>query len=74
LGSNLPSLVPLTHRMPSELMSQIFGECLSESGIVVPSAAEAPLLVSQVCGLWREIAHSTPHLWCSICLDLKRRR
>ncbi|TFK46811.1 hypothetical protein OE88DRAFT_862890 [Heliocybe sulcata] len=68
-----PSLNPPICRMPPEVMSRIFIECLPAGDIVIPSPSEAPLLVSQVCGLWRDIAHATPQLWCSICLDLTRR-
>ncbi|KAK0491618.1 hypothetical protein IW261DRAFT_99583 [Armillaria novae-zelandiae] len=30
-----------------------------------------PLRISLVCRYWRDIAHSVPHLWTNICVDVR---
>jgi len=36
----------------------------------VPSAHDAPMLLAQVCSHWRNVAVSTPNLWCSMKFDI----
>ncbi|KAJ7055786.1 hypothetical protein C8F01DRAFT_1234294 [Mycena amicta] len=59
-------------KIPPEIISEIFIHCLPASPSP-PSAETAPLLLSQICTLWRDIALSTPDLWSNIVLkdDLK---
>ncbi|KAH8112447.1 hypothetical protein DFH11DRAFT_492991, partial [Phellopilus nigrolimitatus] len=61
---------PSTHlnNLPPDILFHIFGYCL-ETGpghINKPSASAAPLLLTQVCRTWREIANALPHLWTAI--------
>ncbi|KAJ7057561.1 hypothetical protein C8F01DRAFT_1233013 [Mycena amicta] len=59
-------------KFPPEIVSEIFIRCLPASPSP-PSAETAPLLVSQICTLWRDIALDTPDLWSNVVLkdDLK---
>ncbi|KAF8152014.1 hypothetical protein K438DRAFT_1433339, partial [Mycena galopus ATCC 62051] len=49
--------------LPNEVISMIFVHCLPAHGRVRPSPRRAPLLLAQICTLWREIALSTGQLW-----------
>ncbi|KAJ6537117.1 hypothetical protein B0H19DRAFT_900608, partial [Mycena capillaripes] len=49
--------------LPDEITSTIFIHCLPAHGRVRPSPRRAPLLLAQICKLWREIALSTGQLW-----------
>ncbi|KAJ7059839.1 hypothetical protein C8F01DRAFT_205797 [Mycena amicta] len=59
-------------QVPPEIVSEIFIRCLPASPSP-PSAETAPLLLSQICTLWRDIALDTPDLWSNVVLkdDLK---
>ncbi|KAJ8088632.1 hypothetical protein AAF712_007302 [Marasmius tenuissimus] len=35
-----------------------------------PISIPYPCMLSSICRAWRSIAHSTPALWCSICINL----
>ncbi|KAJ7249720.1 hypothetical protein B0H12DRAFT_1019546, partial [Mycena haematopus] len=62
--TQLDSVVYPVLTLPPEITSEIFCHCLPterQSDIVNPK--EAPLVLTQVCGLWRNIAISTPELW-----------
>ncbi|KAJ6515452.1 hypothetical protein C8R45DRAFT_1205708 [Mycena sanguinolenta] len=57
--------------LPPEITSEIFLHCVPtsrKSDIVNPK--EAPLLLTQVCRLWRDIAISTPELWAAFDLEI----
>ncbi|KAJ7476390.1 hypothetical protein B0H11DRAFT_2032149 [Mycena galericulata] len=69
LDTQLDLIVYPVLTLPSEITSQIFVHCLPAHGRVRPSPRRAPLLLAQICTLWREIAHSTGQLWGSV--DLK---
>ncbi|KAJ7117256.1 hypothetical protein C8R43DRAFT_1242196, partial [Mycena crocata] len=58
--------------LPVEIISRIFVDCLPEHGHIKPSPSKAPLLLTQVCHDWREIALSTCKLWCSLDIGLRR--
>ncbi|KAF7975764.1 hypothetical protein HWV62_8563 [Athelia sp. TMB] len=55
--------------LPAELLSKIFIHCLP-CFPVDPSPYQAPLLLTQICRLWRDTAHSTPQLWSSLILHI----
>ncbi|KAJ7080940.1 hypothetical protein B0H15DRAFT_855580 [Mycena belliarum] len=54
--------------LPPEVVSLIFIRCIPSGSPVYPSPIEAPLLLTQICRQWREIAIDTPELWQSIAL------
>ncbi|KAJ6515121.1 hypothetical protein C8R47DRAFT_503998 [Mycena vitilis] len=54
-------------RLPVEITSNIFLECLPEHRI--PNSRAAPMLLLNVCNAWTDIALATPALWASIRLD-----
>ncbi|KAJ7200849.1 hypothetical protein GGX14DRAFT_371966, partial [Mycena pura] len=49
--------------LPDEIISRIFVDCLPSHGRVCPSQRTAPLLLAQICRLWRDIALETCELW-----------
>ncbi|KAJ7140755.1 hypothetical protein C8R44DRAFT_530102, partial [Mycena epipterygia] len=49
--------------LPDDITSRIFVECLPTHGRVRPSPRNAPLILSQICRQWREIALSISDLW-----------
>ncbi|KAJ6549596.1 hypothetical protein DFH09DRAFT_885571, partial [Mycena vulgaris] len=49
--------------IPVEIISHIFVDCLPANGRVQPSESAPPLLLTQICSHWRQIAHATPQLW-----------
>ncbi|KAJ7689197.1 hypothetical protein B0H17DRAFT_1067252 [Mycena rosella] len=76
---------PSAHRLPPELLAEIFGMCSSPAGEdstygglsdkltpeqEVERLAKAYLLqLSQVCSVWHEVAMGTPKLWSTIVVD-----
>ncbi|KAJ7441320.1 hypothetical protein B0H11DRAFT_524602 [Mycena galericulata] len=54
-------------RVPAEIFSEIFCNFLAPRK-PEPLPSEGPLLLSQICSQWREIALSTPRLWSAIVL------
>ncbi|KII90781.1 hypothetical protein PLICRDRAFT_106909, partial [Plicaturopsis crispa FD-325 SS-3] len=61
----------VANKLPPELWTEIFFACLPEDpekALPRPSLRHAPLLLTHVCGQWREIAQCTPALWSSVFL------
>lgn len=62
---------PIT-RLPMEILQHIFVHSMpvARNSMAIPFAeldpARSPLLLTQVCTLWRAISTSTPDLWCSV--------
>ncbi|KAJ7343354.1 hypothetical protein DFH08DRAFT_746875, partial [Mycena albidolilacea] len=54
-------------RLPLELSSEIFLRCLPSRP--KPGSHIAPMLLTNVCYAWTNIALSTPALWAAIYLD-----
>ncbi|KAJ7486783.1 hypothetical protein FB451DRAFT_773383 [Mycena latifolia] len=54
--------------LPSEITSEIFIKCVESVGEDFASHSCAPLLLLQVCRLWRLIALATPSLWNRLIL------
>lgn len=65
-------------RLPPEITSEIFVSCLSDHSwedtvdnyFLPRTQASMPLMFGRICSTWRDIAWSTPTLWCSVELDL----
>ncbi|KAK7022415.1 hypothetical protein R3P38DRAFT_2960898 [Favolaschia claudopus] len=55
-------------RLPLELRSLIFLRVLPVEPVVTPKAP--PMVLLNVCRLWRDIALATPKLWCDIEMAL----
>ncbi|KAK1227778.1 hypothetical protein PQX77_009204 [Marasmius sp. AFHP31] len=53
-------------RLPRDLWGDIFVQCLPDERPPARSIAEAPLLLTYVCRLWRDIALHTPRLWSAL--------
>ncbi|EKM75403.1 hypothetical protein AGABI1DRAFT_46506, partial [Agaricus bisporus var. burnettii JB137-S8] len=62
-------LSPIRRLIP-EILQEIFWLCLPVAHNSVLSAEEAPLLLGQVCHRWRQVAYSTPKLWCSLHISV----
>jgi hypothetical protein len=62
-------LSPVPH-LPIDILQEIFASCLPTEHYPVVSRYEAPLLLTQVCKNWRNIALSTPHLWSAIHIPI----
>ncbi|KAF7314846.1 F-box domain-containing protein [Mycena kentingensis (nom. inval.)] len=55
--------------LPPELVAEIFLLCIPLYPNCPPLfGIHSPLKLTQICKLWREIAHTTPRLWTSIAL------
>ncbi|KAJ7709441.1 hypothetical protein B0H17DRAFT_1248924 [Mycena rosella] len=61
--------------LPPEITSEIFLSCLPTSytdpNKKSVNPKEAPMLLSHVCRTWRQVALSTPALWCELDFDLR---
>ncbi|KAG2057413.1 hypothetical protein BDR06DRAFT_951581 [Suillus hirtellus] len=56
-------------RLPTEVLSQIFNHCLSETRLFARSTFRAPMLLTRICRRWREVAVGTPGLWCRLYVE-----
>ncbi|KAG2141872.1 hypothetical protein DEU56DRAFT_795276 [Suillus clintonianus] len=54
--------------LPTEVLSHIFVLCLPEDNYLSPASNLAPMLLTRICRLWREVALSLPGLWCRLRL------
>ncbi|KAL0069607.1 hypothetical protein AAF712_003265 [Marasmius tenuissimus] len=63
------SLLAPIHRMPPEVLAEIFDFCCEEDFICTD---EDPTMITmtQVCGRWRQIGFATPRLWSTIRLEI----
>ncbi|KAJ7029790.1 hypothetical protein C8F04DRAFT_887620, partial [Mycena alexandri] len=52
--------------LPTEITSSIFLQCLPIQERVEPPPSRAPLLLTQVCHHWRQVALVTCRLWSSL--------
>lgn len=57
---------PIMHELPTELLIEIFAASALSDGL-------APIRISGVCSLWREIAGKSPRIWQVIHLDDTKR-
>lgn len=57
------------HRMPVEVMQEIFTNCLPADQFMRPDVHKAPLLLTRVCLAWRRVVLSTPYLWNSLAIQ-----
>ncbi|KAG1848496.1 hypothetical protein DFJ58DRAFT_465771 [Suillus subalutaceus] len=64
--TSLPSLIS---RLPTEILSEIFLYCLPEDEHLVNASKQAPMLLTNICRRWREIAVGMPRLWCSLQVE-----
>ncbi|ESK86382.1 hypothetical protein Moror_4975 [Moniliophthora roreri MCA 2997] len=63
------SLLSPIHKMPPEILSTIFMFCCNENELAPQSRRPpAAIVLSTVCGRWREIALSIPALWSSVSI------
>ncbi|KAJ7650138.1 hypothetical protein FB45DRAFT_1076282 [Roridomyces roridus] len=53
--------------LPVEVVQSIMLQSLAEKSR--PMTTESPLILTQICSLWREISLQSPELWQSISLD-----
>ncbi|KAF9241092.1 hypothetical protein BU15DRAFT_45249, partial [Melanogaster broomeanus] len=60
-------------RIPPEILAYIFDLCVIRGSDPQPTSAQAPLYLARVCGTWREIAHSCPHLWTHINISFSEK-
>ncbi|KAJ7063616.1 hypothetical protein C8F01DRAFT_85143 [Mycena amicta] len=58
--------------LPVELVAEIFTHSLPKT-YPLPSSTNSPLLVMRVCRLWRDIAVTTPSLWCNFYTNITNR-
>jgi hypothetical protein len=64
---------PPISKLPVELWEKIFLDCLPEEGEARPCPREAPLILTQICGGWRNIALSSPRLWSTLAIKTSAR-
>ncbi|KAJ6457146.1 hypothetical protein C8R47DRAFT_919272, partial [Mycena vitilis] len=63
LERDLAQIIYPVFELPPEIISRIFVQCLPTHGRIRPSPRTPPLLFTQVCRDWRDIALSTCELW-----------
>ncbi|KAJ7506870.1 hypothetical protein B0H11DRAFT_245559 [Mycena galericulata] len=70
LQGELNSIRDPMARLPLEISSNIFMQCLSTTNtITLPNPRGPPMVFVQICQSWRNIALSTPSLWTSIRVE-----
>lgn len=57
------------HRLPTEILSEIFLYCLPEDEHLMYASRRAPMLLTRICRRWREVAVGLPMLWCRLQLE-----
>ena len=60
------ALISQIRKLPIDILQEIFIACLPTAHNAVMSRWEPPILLTQICSSWRNVAHTTPQLWKSI--------
>ncbi|KAH7871902.1 uncharacterized protein C8R40DRAFT_512017 [Lentinula edodes] len=66
-------ILPPAHRLPIEILSEIFElVCYPNHGRFYPQfdVVRTTTSLSQVCVVWRQVAHDTPRIWSNLCLSI----
>ncbi|KAG2032030.1 hypothetical protein BDR03DRAFT_810153, partial [Suillus americanus] len=63
-------LVSALWRLPAEVLSQIFHQCLPEDKYSTPASNLVPILLTRICRPWRDVAVDTPSLWCRLHVNI----
>jgi hypothetical protein len=53
-------------RLPDEVLSETFVQCLPPGNLCRYSPKLAPLLLTRICRRWREVSVDMPRLWCRL--------
>ncbi|KAL0069661.1 hypothetical protein AAF712_003319 [Marasmius tenuissimus] len=64
------SLLSPIHRLPSEMLANIFAQCQDPDDALSPSTTPDIFTCSMVSGRWREVALTTPSLWTNLRIEL----
>ncbi|TDL25318.1 hypothetical protein BD410DRAFT_785235 [Rickenella mellea] len=59
-------------RLSFEILSQIFLDCLPETGFPSVWTHEAPVILGRICSQWRSVSLRTPQLWAGLDLGSNR--
>ncbi|TFK45732.1 hypothetical protein OE88DRAFT_1090062 [Heliocybe sulcata] len=62
----------MIHKLPAELLSDIFLICLHSIGIYKLGPTFLPFILVQVCSRWRHCALACPRLWSTVALVCHR--
>jgi len=60
------TIITLPRRLPDDILSEIFYQSLPTTHNAAMSKSVPPLIFTQICKHWREVALSTPRLWSTI--------
>ncbi|KAF9263882.1 hypothetical protein L218DRAFT_841500, partial [Marasmius fiardii PR-910] len=66
---NYRSLLSPIRRMPSEILTRIFSLCCGTNDIT-HEKPPVVMVLARVCGYWRKIVLTAPHLWSSMTFRL----
>ncbi|KAF8872624.1 hypothetical protein BD779DRAFT_331115 [Infundibulicybe gibba] len=69
MTSSHPSQVSIIMHTPTDIIREIFLQCVLAPCQLPPSLTEPRLVLTHVCSAWREIALDMPKLWTDIILD-----
>ncbi|KAF9258791.1 hypothetical protein L218DRAFT_876250, partial [Marasmius fiardii PR-910] len=67
---NHRAILSPSRKLPADIWSLIFVQCLPPSEFAVGVITEAPLVLTRICRWWREIALSTTGLWSTIHINI----
>ncbi|KAF9259417.1 hypothetical protein L218DRAFT_874821, partial [Marasmius fiardii PR-910] len=67
---NHRAIISPFRKLPVDIWSLVFVQCLPSSEFAVGIITEAPLILTRICRWWREIALSTPGLWNTIHINI----
>ncbi|KAJ7242656.1 hypothetical protein C8J57DRAFT_1526017 [Mycena rebaudengoi] len=63
---------PHIHKLPVEVLTHIFLDCLPDLHHRAIAPSDAPIVFTRICTHWRSIALNTPRLWSSVLVDSRR--
>ncbi|KAK7043196.1 hypothetical protein VNI00_008550 [Paramarasmius palmivorus] len=71
IDNHLQLVAPI-RQVHADILREIFHRCIPEHEVPAPCALDAPLLLTRVCRLWREVAIGSPNLWNRIHIHFPR--
>ncbi|KAH7912185.1 hypothetical protein BJ138DRAFT_1148952 [Hygrophoropsis aurantiaca] len=66
------ALAAPVHRVPHEILGEIFTQCLPTIPYPTPMSQSSPMVLTNICRRWRAVAVSTPRLWSSITISVDK--